>query len=193
VKHALKIIESEHRNLAAILHRLRYLVQRIRNGNAQPDFDAFRDMLYYLDTFSERLHHPKEDEFLFRPLRMHGGEADAVIGDLEREHTCGAAAIRVLEQALLRYEAGGEGEFVAFATAAEGFCDFYTEHMRKEESLAMPMAAKLFNHEDWARIDAAFSANGDLHGGAEEDREFRHLFSRIVTRVPAGKGAGAPE
>jgi hemerythrin-like domain-containing protein len=193
VKQALNIIKSEHRSLATILHAMRYLVERIRTRSAHPNFDAFRAMLYYLDTFSERLHHPKEDEFLFQPLRAHSDEVDAVIGDLEHEHAYGAAAIRSLEQALLRYEAGGEGEFVAFATAVEGYCDFYAQHIHKEETLVLPFAEKLFNHEDWGRIDAAFDANRDPLGGVDEDREFRHLFGRIVSLVPAAMGAGLPE
>jgi hemerythrin-like domain-containing protein len=193
VKDALNIIRNEHRNLAAILQAMHYLVQRMRARSAQPNFDALRAMLYYLDAFSERLHHPKEDEFLFQPLRARSDEADAVIGDLEHEHTCGAAAIRSLEQALLRYEAGGEREFVAFATAVEGFCDFYSQHMHKEETLAMPLAEKLFNDEDWGRIDAAFSASRDPQTGGDEEREFRDLFSRILSLVPAAMGAGTPE
>ena len=193
MKDALKIIENEHRSLAAILHGMYYLVERIRAGSNHPNFDAFRAMLYYLDTFSERLHHPKEDEFLFQPLRARTGAADALISELEHEHAYGAAAIRSLEQALLRYEAGGEGEFVAFATAVEGFCDFYAEHMHKEETLVLPLAENLFTDEDWGRIDAAFSANRDPLVGVDEDQEFRHLFSRIVSLVPASMGAGPPE
>jgi hemerythrin-like domain-containing protein len=193
VKDALDIIRNEHRSLAAILHAMHYLVQRIRGGSAQPNFDAFRAMLYYLDTFSERLHHPKEDEFLLQPLRARSDEADALIRDLEQEHAFSAAAMRSMEQALLRYEAGGEGEFIAFATAVEGFCDFYSLHMHKEETLAMPLAQKMFNAEDWGRIEAAFSANRDPLGGVDEDQEFRHLFSRIVSLAPAPMGVGPPE
>lgn len=193
MKDALNIIKNEHRDLAAILHAMHYLVERMRARSVHPNFDAFHAMLYYLDTFSERSHHPKEDEFLFQPLRARTSEADGVIGDLEREHACGAAAIRSLEQALLRYEAGGEGEFVAFATAVEGFCDFYSQHMHREETLLIPLAEKLFNDEDWSRIDAAFNANRDPPGSVDEDREFRHLFDRIVSLVPAAMGAGPPE
>ena len=194
MKSALDIIRNEHRNLAAILDAMHAMVERIRSGSAHPNFDAFRAMLYYLDAFPERSHHPKEDEFLFQPLRARSGEADAVIGELEHEHACGAAAIRSLEQALLRYEAGGEGEFVDFATAVEGFRDFYTQHMHKEETLVMPLAQKLFGAADWGRLDAAFSANRDpLAEGVDEDQEFRHLFSRIVSLVPAPLGAGPPE
>lgn len=193
MKRALNTIKNEHRSMAVILNAMHHMVQRIRDGSGHPDFDALRAILYYLDAFTERLHHPKEDEFLFQPLRARTGEAAALIDDLEQEHARGAAAIRSLEQALLRYETGGEREFVDFATAAEGFSDFYSQHMHKEETLVMPLAEKLFGDEDWRRIDAAFSANRDPLAGVDEDQEFRNLFSRIVSLVPVPMGAGPPE
>lgn len=182
---ALNTIKNEHRSLEAILRAMRDLVARLRAGAAGPDFDGLRAMLYYLDAFSARLHHPREDEFLFQPLRARSGDAAGLIDDLEREHARVAAAMRSLEQALLHYEAGGEREFVAFATAVEGFCDFYARHMRKEETLAMPLAVKLFSEEDWARIDAACAAAREPQGGVDEDDEFRRLFRRIVGPAPA--------
>jgi hemerythrin-like domain-containing protein len=87
------------------------------------------------------------------------------------------------------YEAGGKREFVAFATAVEGFCDFYFRHMRKEETLAMPLADKLFSKEEWGRIDAACAAARETRGGMDEEREFRHLFRRIIASGPARRGA----
>ncbi len=122
VKQAVITIRNEHRSVAVILHAMHHLVQRIRSGSGHPNFGAFRAMLYYLDTFCERSHHPKEDEFLFQPLRERTGEADAVIVDLENEHADGAAAIRTLEQALLRYEAGGEFGAQAISLGGAAHC-----------------------------------------------------------------------
>jgi hemerythrin-like domain-containing protein len=185
VKFALNTIKSEHRELAAILRALGDLVERVRRGSCLPDFAGLRAMLYYLDVFSARLHHPKEDEFLFQPLRARSGDAAALVDDLEREHACGAAAMRSLEQTLLRYEAGGEREFADFATAVEGFCDFYARHMHKEETLAIPLAEDLLSDEDWERIDVAFAAASEPRPGMDEDEELRQLFRRIVGPMPA--------
>jgi hemerythrin-like domain-containing protein len=189
---ALSTFRNEHRSLAAILRAMHALVTRIRDGSSRPDFDDLRAMLYYLDAFCSRLHHPQEDEFLFQPLRARGSEAAAIVDELESEHARGEAAMRSLEQALLRYEAGGEREFVAFATAVEGFCDFYFLHMHKEETLAMPLAEKLFSKQEWARLDAACAAARETRGGLDEEREFRHLFRQIVASVPAYPGAPLP-
>ena len=65
--------------------------------------------------------------------------------------------------------------------------------MHKEETLVMPLAEKLFGDEDWRRIDAAFGASRDPLLGVDEDEEFRQLFNRIVSLVPAPLGAGPAE
>ena len=184
MKFALNTIKSEHRKLAAILRSLRDRVARVHSGRSPPDFAELRAMLYYLDVFTARLHHPKEDEFLFQPLRARSSDAAAIIDDLEREHACGAAAMRSLEQALLRYEAGGEREFADFATVVEGFCDFYTRHMHTEESLALPLAENILSDEDWERIDAACAAASEPQAGMDEDEALRQLFRRIVGPAP---------
>ncbi|MBE0613821.1 MAG: hemerythrin domain-containing protein [Burkholderiales bacterium] len=191
MKYTLDTIQSEHRSLEAILYSLRNLVEHIRGGGF-PDFAGLRAMLYYLDAFSARLHHPKEDEYLFQPLRAHTGEAAAIIDDLELDHLRVAAAMRSLEQTLVRYEAGGEREFADFATAAEGFCDFYARHMRKEERLAMPMAEELFSEEEWARLDAGCAASGEPQGALDECEQFRRLYRRIVGAGSMPPGGDRP-
>ncbi|MFA5912974.1 MAG: hemerythrin domain-containing protein, partial [Burkholderiales bacterium] len=91
MKDALKMFRDEHRSLAAVLRAMHDLVERVHGGGL-PDFDGLRAMLYYVDAYSARLHHPKEDELLFQPLRARGGDADALVEELEREHVRLAAA-----------------------------------------------------------------------------------------------------
>ena len=86
---ALSIIRDEHRSIGAILHGMQYLVNAIRERKAKIDPRVFSAMIYYLDTFSDRMHHPKEDRYLFAPLRRKGGMAESIIADLEREHADG--------------------------------------------------------------------------------------------------------
>lgn len=191
MKDALDRIRNEHRSLCAVVHALRDLVARIRDGGGPADFGKLRAMLYYLDAYSARLHHPQEDEFLFQPLRARGAD-DAIIGELEREHVRMAAAMRSLEQALLRFEAGGEREFVAFATAVEGFCEFYLRHMRKEETQALPLAERLFSDADWAGLDGICTARCAPPEGAEEELELRRLYRHIVGTEASEPGRWQP-
>src|SRR5512136_208971 len=124
---ALNIIRDEHRSIAAILHGMQHLVRQMREREAKIDPKVFRAMLYYLDTFSERMHHPKEDRYLFEPLRQRGAGPDALIAELERNHAEGGNAISRVEQCLIRYEEGGDKEFSEFAREIDRFIEGYWE------------------------------------------------------------------
>lgn len=157
---ALDIIRSEHRSIALVLENLRRLA---RNGGRVPRVNpaVFGAMVNYLENYADRVHHPKEDEYLFAPLRRRGAGAEALIAGLEREHADGGRALDGLKQSYARLEAAGDAGLPAFARSVEDFARAYFEHMRKEEEQLFPLAERLFTREDWAAIDRAFGENRD--------------------------------
>ena len=187
---ALSIIHDEHRSLAAVVHGLRYLVRERQTKNTLPDFRVLWAMIYYLDEFSEKLHHPKESAYLFARLRQRTHEADTVLAELERQHSAGTRHVRELELALGHYEAGVTDGLEIFSAAVEKFGNEILKHMALEESILIPMARKHLTAEDWVEIGAAFSENGDPRFDAEVDQECRDLFSRIVNLAPPPIGVG---
>lgn len=187
---ALTIILDEHRSLAAVTHGLRFIVREMREKGAEPDGRLLWAMLYYIDTFPQKLHHPKEEAYLFRRLKMRTREADRVIAELEEQHRSGVEHVKALEMALGRYQAGAPGGREAFMTAAETFADEIAVHMALEENVVIPIAKQHLQPEDWVEIAQAFGTNGDPRFGAEPDQEFRSLFSRIVNLAPPPIGVG---
>jgi len=180
---------DEHRSIAAVLHAMRYLVRAKRDSGAKIDPQVFGAMLYYLDVFPERLHHPKEEAVFFGVLRQRTHEADSVLEELGREHKYGEDSIRSMEQALLRFVQGGEAEFAAFAAKTEAYVEGYLQHMRKEEDIVIPCARKVLTAEDWRQVEAAFAGNSDPLKGADST-DYRKLFSRIVNLAPPPVGLG---
>lgn len=187
---ALAIIRDEHRSLAAVIHGLRYLLREMREKGARPDFRLLWAMIFYLDEFPEKMHHPKENAYLFARLRQRTGEADAVVAELERQHLAGSRHVREMELALGHYEAGMPDGLEKFAAAVESFAEETLKHMALEESTVLPLAAKYLTPADWVEIGAAFSENGDPRFDAETDHECRDLFSRIVNLAPPPIGVG---
>jgi hemerythrin-like domain-containing protein len=187
---ALRSIGDEHRGLAAVLHGMLYLVHEIRDRRCKPNFELLGAMIYYIDAFPERFHHPKEDEYLFRLLRLRYSEAAPVLDRLETEHRAGAEKIRTLEQALARYQQGGDREFSNFLAAVEGYAAFHWDHMRTEEKEVFPLAEKYLSVGDWEVIDAAFLGHTDPMLGAETGSKYDALFTRIVNLAPPPIGLG---
>ncbi len=192
MKTALNVIRSEHRALAAVIHGLQYLVERVHKGGPAPDLKVFRAMLHYIDTFPERLHHPKEDRYLFARIMLRYPEGSSIISGLEAQHVHGAQLIRELERALLAWEEEGAPAFPNFAHQVREFSEFHWKHMREEEDVVLPLAERVLLDEDWKEIDAAFAGNKDPLIGKAVQENFDKLFSHIVSIAPPPIGVGPP-
>jgi hemerythrin-like domain-containing protein len=187
---AIQIIEHEHRSLAAVVHAMVYLAREIREHGTAPNFELFGAMIYYIDAFPERFHHPKEDEFLFPALRARHADAAPLIDKLESEHAAGAEKVRSLEQALARYANGGAPEFGQFIAAVESYANFEWKHMALEEQQLLPLAKAHLTAEDWRAIDDAFASHSDPLVGSGAETKYEALFRRIVNLAPAPLGVG---
>lgn len=185
---SLDIIHDEHRALAAMLSGMRTLVANIEAGRLKPDFELFEAMIRYIDEVPEVVHHPKEDQYLFKCLRQRSAEAVQVIEQLEAEHLLGKARIQALRDALAAYRQTGDAGFAGFKMALTVFLEFEWHHMNTEEHKIFPLARQHLTAEDWAEIDAAFLANGSPWEGPAKN--YAALFSKIVNMAPAPVGLG---
>ena len=186
---AIRIIRDEHRSISAVLSGLLELTRVARDPGVRPGFDVFRAMIHYIDEFPERLHHPKEDQYLFARLAERAPEARPLIGELTREHVLGAQLVRDLEAALIAFEVNGAHGLPAFATAVNAYAQFHWDHMRKEEEQVLPLAEKHLTEADWRWIEDAFAGNRDPIADLRE-RDFEQLYQRIVNLAPAPVGLG---
>jgi hemerythrin-like domain-containing protein len=192
IKHtSLQIIRDEHSSLAAMLKSMTMMVERGPGDNPEQFFDVLRAMLFYIDEFPERLHHPKESDLLFpRVVRASPSVMDAV-QRLENDHMNGEKAVRELQHLLLAWELLGEPRKPAFKAQCASYVKFYLEHMRLEETVILPEAERVLSDADWKELDAAFEKNCDpLTGKYPPDPAYDRLFTRIVMRAPAPIGLG---
>jgi len=188
---ALRRLRDEHRSISAVLSGLRELARMAGAARERPDFAVLRAMVYYLDTFPEKLHHPKEDQHLFARLLARAPQAAALVQRLQAEHVEGAQRVRDLERVVLAFEQTWPGGAQAFQRAVDAYAEFHWRHMRSEEQELLPLAERTLAAEDWAAIEAAFAANDDPLAGVGE-REYQRLFQRIAESAPAPVGLGAP-
>jgi len=188
---SIRIIHDEHSALSAMLRSLGMMVERGPGDEPEGFFDVLRAMLFYIDEFPERLHHPKESDLLFPRVARLAPEVMSTIVQLEKDHAAGESAVRELQHLLLAWELVGESRRAAFAAAAKRYLAFYLEHMRLEETVILPAAQRVLSDADWKELDAAFATNCDpLTGKYPRDPAYDRLFTRIVMRAPAPIGLG---
>ena len=114
---SIRIIRDEHAALAAMLRSLGMMVERGPGKEPESFFDVLRTMLFYIDEFPERLHHPKESDLLFPRVARLAPETMEVIVRLENDHSNGEAAVRELQHLLLAWELLGASRRAAFDEA----------------------------------------------------------------------------
>jgi hemerythrin-like domain-containing protein len=188
---SIRIIQEEHGTIAAIAKSLGMMIERGPRDDLAGYFEVVSAMLFYIDEFPERLHHPKETELLFPKVALRDPETAELIARLDKEHAQGESAIRELQYLLKAWELLGPTRREAFEVATKRHLQFYMAHMRVEEAVILPAALKVLDAQDWKEIDAAFVSNIDpLNGKYPRDPIYDHLFTRIVTRAPAPIGLG---
>ena len=189
----LRIIREEHMSLSALLLSMEMMINRGPGDEPHRFFDVLRAMLFYIDEFPERLHHPKESDLLFPRVVKAAPAVMATVAKLERDHMDGEKAVRELQHLLLAWELLGEPRKLEFATRCSQYVEFYLQHMRLEESVILPEAQRSLTASDWVELDAAFSRNADpLTGMHAPQPGYEKLFTRIVMTAPAPIGLGEP-
>ena len=191
----LRIIRDEHGTLSAVLRSIALLLSECRRRGAKLDYRVLRAMLFYIDEFPERVHHPKESELLFPILRKRSPVAVNVLERLDRDHAASHQAVRDLEHQVLALEmmedaTDFEVRRVRFEAATEAYVTAYLDHIRLEEVEVLPLAEQLLTEGDWAELDAAFMQNRDPLTYRDGQDEFRPLFKRILMTLPAPIGLG---
>ncbi|MBI4191986.1 MAG: hemerythrin domain-containing protein [Betaproteobacteria bacterium] len=181
---AIAIIKEEHRALGNVMHALHQMMQDVFTHRTEPDQALIAWMLYCIDIYPERCHHPKEDEYLFRLLRERTSSADAMLDELQAQHVRGAQMMAYLEQLFVHYLGGAPDGLRHFADAVKSYAVFLWDHMEQEENRALPLAEKYLRPGDWQVTDDAFRANQDPLGDAEVQQEFRRLRQRMINLPP---------
>lgn len=193
---ALRVIRDEHATLAAMLQSLMQLVRRGPSPDGADDserfFDVLRAMLFYIDEFPEKHHHPKESDLLFPRVARVAPDTMSTIDRLERDHMQGETRVRDLMHLLLAWELLGDSRRQAFVDEVTRYVDFYLEHIRLEETQILPVAERLLTDADWRAMNAAFATNQNpLSARIPRDPQFDRLFTQIVMRAPAPVGLGS--
>jgi branched-chain amino acid transport system ATP-binding protein len=186
---ALDIIAAEHRNMTRVANALGALGERLSERLDPDDLRATLMIVDYFENFTERFHHPKEDDYLFARLKLRSNEAGDVLDKLHREHERSPgqlARIRVL--AIEGYSEPDRATRLGDEIAS--FRDHLTAHMRLEEDGAFALARAALTDDDWREIDAAIAAHVDPLADDNASEEIALLRRRITWLLPAPEGLG---
>lgn len=187
---AIAQIHAEHRALGAVVHGLLHFAHQANSTGAPPDFELLETMLGYIIEFPQKLHHVKEEDYIFAVLASSTPEARAVIDSLRAQHDDDLRLTAALQDALARFKAGAPDGAATFLAQVERFATLQWQHMTEEEDLLLPLAERHLDAAAWQRIGEAFGANGDPRFRGDARNRFDDMFRRIVNLAPAPIGLG---
>ena len=84
---AIGIIRDEHRSLAAVMHAWMHALADAREAGKAVDATLMRAIVSYVQQFPVKLHHPKEEEHLFRRLRERTTHCNTLLDELDLKPT----------------------------------------------------------------------------------------------------------
>jgi len=176
---AIEILRREHANMLKVLAVLDAEVRNFRESGAL-DYDLLFAAIDYIETFPDKVHHPKEERFLFAALERRNADAKAFLDDLRDEHAREVGMIAKLRAAVEAMSIEVPFDKAAFEKIVSDYTAFVHAHMRKEEMKIFPLAHDSLAPEDWVEIDRAFDENRDPLFDDQETERYRELLRRVI-------------
>jgi len=183
---ALRIISDEHKNFWRIAVSLEQVATEIdRGGRVDPAF--FDSVFDYIEQFADEVHHRKEDDQLFRLMRLRSDKAQPLIETLEEDHRLAKAQLVELKR---KFSMAHSNDYSTLTQPLRDYAAHLKDHITKEETQAMPLSRQILTEQDWQEIDTKFLDNNDPVFGEVVNAKFRELHHRVVTLAPEPVGLG---
>jgi hemerythrin-like domain-containing protein len=178
----LDFLQGEHRYMGDLLDILEEAAAQ-SDVAAHPVRYLIEDVLHYMSSYPDAVHHPAED-VLFRHLLRAAPQSGSVIRQQLREH----AYIERQSQELLGRLHGLEdsadrGERQAFAAEMATYVRRLRTHMNREERQLFPLARTALGARQWKEVESLIEAADDPLYGRQVGERFRLLYEFLEDRA----------
>jgi len=173
----IRSLYKEHRKIEVVLSRMDEMAQHIRQG-APADRNRAEQLLHVLRVFVDRVHHAKEEHYLFHVMTRHGLPPDGFpIGVLHAEHHQGRAYVSGMTEALASAAAGDARARLRLRRAMSRFTALLREHIPKEDGTLFAMAETSLSNSEKADLTTAFGIVERIElAGATFSEDWAWLF-----------------
>ena len=174
-------LNRDHRNLAKVLTLLGKLLDRFHEGQ-EPDFELMCEMLDYMESYADQIHHPSED-LIFQRLIDSAGESPMVLGILMNQH-------QTLPQINRRFRSSLDGivhgdVLLREEVEAQGreLVQTMWTHMTTEDTEAFPLARERLSAADWEDLDRISPKVDDPVFDVPDPARYKALFDALAIQA----------
>ena len=179
MRHAEQVLRSEHLALKGIYRILRMEAQLLSQNQAA-DFPVLEAIVEYICEFPDRIHHPKEEQYVFQLMRERSPDAESLLDTLLQQHEQEDQLIAELQQKLSAFKTDPSQRDV-FIDVAKRYADFLENHLAIEDKQAFPLAKQILTAADWDVIDRGFATNDDPLAAGKPTERYTRLHHKIMS------------
>lgn len=172
--------DREHRTFSRLLDVFEAQLTLL-HGDSDPDYDLMLDIMEYLTSYSDRVHHPRED-IIFAKVAERDPAVKQAVDELSKQHHEMAENGKALRARLQSILNGMIESRQSIESAGRGYVATFRRHMDKEYQNVFPAARKALSQEDWNRVDAeAGQIEADPLFGERLDQQYASLRREIAS------------
>ena len=171
-------LTQDHKHLALLLDLLEKLLDDFRAGS-DPDFELLGEMLEYMETYADVVHHPSE-ELIFQRVVDQGSQDYPVLQVLSKQHLVLSELTRYFRQAvqgIVHEEVVRRDEV---EVQGRDLIETLRKHLNLEEAEAFPLARQVLSEEDWDALEDQVSHDIDPVFGERDPARFHALYDYLL-------------
>jgi hemerythrin-like domain-containing protein len=180
-------LEHEHRIIQQVVGGMAVLIEKLESGK---DIDpaVLTDLSEFMQTFGDKCHHGKEEDYLFKLLEKKGVPVSGCpLAVLLHEHEKGRslmADLKLTSETYIRTPRAGKEALIG---TLRKLIELYPAHIWKEDYLLFPMTNKLLNDSEQKELLTQFEQH-DSEIGIDVHHGFEQLAGRILEMICSGVG-----
>lgn len=177
----LEILEREHAWIGWLVSSLEEILRTTRATDRLPD--EADELLALFESFADGRHQEKEERCLFPELLALADEAQrATLEELLRDHETERAHLQAMRLQLPGAQSAEPLCVRSFVLRASAYLALQRAHMRREQELLFPLAARLLTPQADAR---AAEGCARIEGGVGDPNGVREVVLALRERVRA--------
>jgi hemerythrin-like domain-containing protein len=142
----MKALRAEHHHMGTVMQLFADQLDAIEGGELV-DTHVVYEIMYYMVTWPDRFHHPREDLIYARVAEVNPASADDV-DTLQRDHDHTAKLSRGVLQDIERWRLGEVSGGVV-VKSGRAYVERIYEHMNVEEKVVFPRIEETLTLQDW--------------------------------------------
>lgn len=175
---AIELMVKEHENISRMLEVVRKYCYKIIK-NEEVDYDDFYKIIEFIRIYADKIHHGKEEDFLFNRMAEEiGGAAEKLVKHgMLVEHDLGRLYVSDLEAAIESFKDGNDKARVDIIGSAMSYVNLLTRHIEKENTVAYKFAERSLKEESIQAI------NEECRKFEEEDIFNKKKYIKILEEL----------